>query len=254
MIHRNTETEDGIEFLSGRKARFRFECKACGRCCGEYAIMLSPYDIIRLKRATGRTTGDLVRRGTIKIERVPFKRAFGFGPVADMLDVFGVSQTDTVPVAFMGFKKDFSGTSVCEFLSPEKDGKRLCGIYEHRPGMCRLHPVGCVTIGGRRKWMYRRPLCDVNEAPERTVEEWLKISRMRPFLQANGRYLRWMRELLEQCERFPAVTGHQWRALERILYDFDPIDPHIKRINMDTIDKMFHEWLSHVKPAKRRGG
>lgn len=248
------KTKSEIEFLSGRKARFHFECKACGRCCGEYQIVLSPYDIIRLRRVTGGTTTELIRQKTIEIRRVPSKKVFGFGPIADMLDMFGISRSDTVPVAFMGLQTEESQKHVCTFLSAPKHGKRLCTIYEHRPGMCRLHPLGCVTIGNRRKWIYRRPLCETNEALGQTVEDWLRASRMRPFLAANARYLRWMRELLERCEDLSHLSDSQSETLGRILYDFDSIDPGTGRINMDTVDKMFHEWLSQIKHNKRRGG
>jgi len=245
------EPKREIEFLAGRKACFRFECKACGRCCGEYTIVLTPYDIIRLRRATGRKTMELIREGIVRVTRMPFKKAFGFGPVADIFEMFGVSQNDTVPVALLGFGIDADGKSACRFLSEAQDGKRLCAIYEHRPGMCRLHPLGCATIGGRRNWFFRRPLCDSSEGAPQTVEGWLKASRMRPFLSANARYLRWMRELLDDPENLRKITERRWRALEQILFDFDSIKTNAKRVNMDAIEKMFNEWLSGTIPKTR---
>lgn len=244
------EPEKEIEFLSGRNESFRFECRACGRCCGEYTVLLTPYDIIRLRKATGRSTGELIRGGTVRVARMPFKRAFGFGPVADMFEIFGIPQSDTVPIALLGFRNDASGKAVCEFLSPPRDGKRLCGVYEHRPGMCRLHPLGCATVGGRRRWFYRRPLCDTDDAPRQTVEGWLRASRMRPFLAANARYLRWMQKLLEDSENLPMISERRWKALEKILFNFDSAGPENKRINMDNIEGMFGEWLSQVNPKK----
>ena len=117
-----------IEFLGGRKGAFRFECKGCGRCCCEYTIVLTTYDVLRLRRATGRTTGELIAGGTVNVSRMSFKKAFGFTPVADMLDIVGVSRNDIVPMATLGFGKDISGDSACEFLSTPKAGKRLCDI------------------------------------------------------------------------------------------------------------------------------
>lgn len=246
----SSKTEREVTFLPSRSARFHFQCRACGRCCGEYRIVLSPYDILRLKRATRRTTTELIRRGTVRITREPFKKVFGFAPVADLFDMFGLSSGDTVPVAVMGFRAGASGKEECEFLSAAIDGKRLCGIYEDRPGACRLHPLGCVTAGGRRRWFFRRPLCETNEDAKQTVEEWVQTSRMRPFLRANARYLRWMRELLEECESFPSVSEREWQKLEQILYDFDSVRTGAGRITMDTIEAMFREWLSRVKARK----
>lgn len=248
MRIRETNTE--IEFLAGRKASFQFECKACGRCCGEYTIVLTPYDIIRLRRATGRSTGELIRRGTVRIERMPFKKAFGFGPVADMFEMLGVSQNDIVPIAVLGFRGETSGENICEFLSEPRNGKRLCNIYKDRPGMCRLHPLGCVKVGGRRRWFFRKPLCDTQGGKLQPVEKWLRESRVRPFLEANARYLRWTQELLEECENFDNVTDKQWAALERILFDFDSVKPGNRRINIDIIEEMFREWLTQTFPQK----
>jgi Fe-S-cluster containining protein len=216
--------------------------------------MLSPYDIIRLKRATRLTTTELVSRDIVEIERVPLKKAFGFGPVADMLDMFGLSQSDIVPVAFLGVRKDESGKHVCRFLSAANGKKRLCSIYEHRPGMCRLHPLGCITIAGKRRWIYRKPLCETDKAPEHTVEDWLQISHMRPFMTANARYLKWIRELLENTEYLPDIPERRWKALGKILYDFDTVNPITEKMTMDRIEEMFREWLSQTKHPKKRGG
>lgn len=248
MQTRNPKRE--IEFLSGRKGTFRFECEACGRCCGEYTILLTPYDIIRLRRATGKGTGELIRGGTIRITRMPFKKAFGFAPVADMFEMFGVSQHDVVPVAMLGFRSETLGETVCEFLSPPEDGKRLCTIYEHRPGMCRLHPLGCVTVGGRRRWFYRQPLCEPDEGKPQTVEQWLRESRMRPYMDANARYLRWMQELLENSERLDNVTERQWKEFEKILFDFDSIKSITKRVNIDIIEENLRKWLARTFSRK----
>lgn len=247
MVHHHKE----IEFLTGRKGAFRFECKGCARCCREYTIALTTYDVLRLKRATGRTSGELVGGGTVRISRMSFKKAFGFGPVADMLDIVGVSRNDVVPVAMLGFQKERSGGNACEFLTEPEGGKRLCTIYEDRPGMCRLHPLGCMTIGGRRKWFYRRPLCETGGGQDWTVEDWIKESRMRPFLAANARYLRWMRELLEGPGDLGNISEEDWKALEAILFDFDSVEHDRRRANLDFIEEMFHEWHSRIRPGRR---
>jgi Fe-S-cluster containining protein len=249
MNTQNSKKE--IEFLAGRKGTFLFECKACGRCCGEYTILLTPYDIIRLRRATSRKTSELIRGETIVITRMPLKQAFGFGPVADMFEMFGLSRDDAVPVARLSFSESSGGKRECAFLSAVEDGRRLCGIYKDRPGMCRLHPLGCVTIGGRRRWFYRRPLCDASSGKIRTVNEWLGESRMRPFLDANAHYLRWMRTLLEDPQFFDKATEEDWKALERILFDFDSIDAKTDRHTLHTIEKMFREWLAQTTSLKR---
>jgi hypothetical protein len=233
-----------IVFLDGRNDTFEFECGACGRCCGEFTIILTPYDIIRLRRATGHDTDELVNRGIIYIERMQFKKAFGFGPVAAMFEALGVSQNDVIPVALLGLKADSLGKSACEFLSPPGNGRRLCGVYEHRPGMCRLHPLGCVTVDGEREWFFRKPLCDAGKGKTHTVESWLDESEMEPYLEANARYLTWMQDLLGHCELFSSVAEGDWKKLEMILFGLSR--DGTTSTTMDTIEEEFRQWLSSV--------
>jgi len=237
---------DEIKFLPGKDAHFCFECRACGRCCGKFRIVVSPYDIIRLCKGTGCSTHELIERGTISIAGESFKKAFGFAPIANLFDLFGLPETDVVPIAVLRFRGgDLSGRE-CEFLSAPKEGKRLCGIYENRPTMCRLHPLGCITIGSRRRWFFRRPLCKKNSGAEQTVEGWVRESQLGPFLRANAHYLRWIRELLEQCEDFPSIAKDQWQLLGRIWYDFDSINMG-RTVSVRFLDRMFHDWLSQIK-------
>ncbi|MBI5116744.1 YkgJ family cysteine cluster protein [Candidatus Poribacteria bacterium] len=237
--------DDEITFLR-RGSSFRFECEACGRCCSEYRIILSPYDILRLRRATGLSTAELRARGTIGIKRESFKKVFGFAPIADLFEVFGLPANDVVPIATLKFQKKERGKNVCEFLAPPRDGKRLCTIYADRPGMCRLHPLGCVTIANRRQWFFRQPLCaqpgklgtsrrwrDGIVSPifqgasswcpgtEHTVSQWLRESGARPFLAANTRFLKWIQQLLGEYENLSSITEDHWKLLEQIWYDMD---------------------------------
>lgn len=237
---------DKIKFLPEKDSRFRFECRACGRCCGEFKIVLSPYDIIRLGKATGCPTHELIGRGTVSIVRESFKKTFGFAPIASLFDCFSLPGMDVIPIAILRFRGSHLAEEECEFLSAPKDSRRLCEIYENRPTMCRLHPLGCITVGSRRRWFYRRPLCEKESGAELTVKEWVRQSRLEPFLRANAHYLRWIRELLEHCDDLPSISEEQWQRLGQIWYDFDSIHTG-KTASVRFLDRMFHEWLSQVK-------
>jgi Fe-S-cluster containining protein len=239
-------------------------------------IVLSPYDIIRLRTAANLSTTRLLEQGIVHITRESFKKVFGFGPITDMFELFGVQQNDNVPVAMLSFHSVSEGKAECRFLAPEEGGRRLCGIYENRPTMCRLHPLGCVTIAGRRTWFFRHPLCGVPPHPnplpqgegwmrdeardgaEQTVKEWVLASRLTPFLRANARYLRWMRDLLDRCEVLASLPEHQWQTLATILYDFDSHDSGNprrdrqgnSRVSVSVIERMFYQWLEGVNRTR----
>jgi len=86
-----------------RGTPFSYQCNQCGRCCHDKVITLSPYDVIRLARASGISTGQVVRRYTIRR-----------GSVLRFLPQGG-----------------------CVAL----EGAR-CSLHRGRPLACRLYPLG----------------------------------------------------------------------------------------------------------------
>ncbi len=94
--------------------RFRFDChpglNCFNRCCREAVIVMSPYDILRLSRGLGLTTGEFLRRHT--------RREDEAGTL--------------LPLVLL--KPARSGG--CPFLGDEG-----CTVYGDRPAACRLFPV-----------------------------------------------------------------------------------------------------------------
>jgi Fe-S-cluster containining protein len=86
-----------------RTSPFSYQCNQCGRCCHDKVITLSPYDVIRIARATALSTGDVVRRYTIR----------------------------------RGSILRFLPEGMCAAL----DGAR-CRLHRGRPLACRLYPLG----------------------------------------------------------------------------------------------------------------
>ncbi len=86
-----------------RHTPFSYQCNQCGRCCYDKVITLSPYDVIRIARASGLSTGEVVRRYTIR----------------------------------RGSILRFLPEGMCAAL----DGTR-CSLHRGRPLACRLYPLG----------------------------------------------------------------------------------------------------------------
>ncbi len=82
-------------------------------CCRLLELALTPYDVLRLRRATGLSSGDFLERYVI-IEQ-------------DEGEVF--------PRLYLTMIDDGRGS--CPFVSQQG-----CTVYEHRPGACRAYPVG----------------------------------------------------------------------------------------------------------------
>jgi Fe-S-cluster containining protein len=92
-----------IEHNMDLASAFSYACNACGRCCHDQVIALSPYDVIAIAREAGISTGEAIRRHTIR----------------------------------RGSILKFADDGGCAAL----DGVR-CGIHRGRPLACRLYPLG----------------------------------------------------------------------------------------------------------------
>lgn len=100
-----------------RDEKFTFAChKGVGcftECCRLLDLALTPYDILRLRRATGLDSRGLLDRYVI-IEQ----------------------ETDgAFPRLYLTMVDDGRGS--CPFVSSNG-----CSVYQHRPGACRVYPLG----------------------------------------------------------------------------------------------------------------
>jgi len=82
-------------------------------CCRELELALSPYDVLRLRWATGLTSDELHRRYIIEDK----------------------SPGSCFPEFYLTMVDD--GRASCVFVTPEG-----CSIYQNRPGACRTYPLG----------------------------------------------------------------------------------------------------------------
>ncbi len=112
--------QDEPEALS-LDSRFRFHCHsglACfNQCCQAPTIVLSPYDILRLKTFLGLTSGEFLERYTLTVSE----------------------EFSQLPLVFIDAYRSSGGG--CPFL-----GAQGCTVYAHRPSACRLFPI---TMGSQ---------------------------------------------------------------------------------------------------------
>ncbi len=96
---------------------FRFNCHkniSCfTECCAGLRLILTPYDVLRMKNRLGISSGEFLDRYT------------------DM----DLKAHGRFPMARLKMRDDEGKT--CPFVTTEG-----CRIYEDRPGACRLYPVG----------------------------------------------------------------------------------------------------------------
>lgn len=150
------EKDQDLSFNAITNNRFRFRCykeiKCFTRCCRDLNLVLTPYDILRLKNRL----------------HIPS-------------DTFLENYTDTrmdqrnrFPMVYLKMRNDEEKT--CSFVS--QDG---CAVYEDRPGACRIYPVGRAATkpNGKRDtterfFMVAEKHClGFREEKEWTIEEWM---------------------------------------------------------------------------------
>lgn len=100
---------------------FTFQCHpglSCfTECCGNTTIMLSPYDILRLKRFLGLSSWDFLTQYTCLVR----------------------DEDSNLPLIILNMQQ--GAENRCPFLQPEG-----CSVYDHRPTACRYYPIGLGSL------------------------------------------------------------------------------------------------------------
>jgi Fe-S-cluster containining protein len=180
-----------------RKSPFSYICNACGLCCHNKVITLSPYDLIRLARAAGVSTREAISRFTIR----------------------------------RGSILKFSDDGACSAL----EGTR-CGVHRGRPLACRLYPLGIERIeeAHSEKFVMLEPATGSRGVygVDGDVDNFLIAQGVDEYIAANARYaslLAVFRERIAATVDFDRVEPREfWRravreALAESNYDANPL-------------------------------
>jgi len=133
---------------------FRFECgkslDCFTHCCADVVIVLTPYDVLRLKRALGMDSTGFLEKFTIS----PFVKE------------------QKIPAVILKMDPE---TKRCPFVTGEG-----CSVYGNRPWACRMYPLGVAEPRNPSPadrsfhFLVREDLCHGHERGETyTVREWL---------------------------------------------------------------------------------
>lgn len=241
-----------FEPLEGKS--FRFACRkeiACfNRCCAGLRLILTPYDILRMKHRLDLTSDRFLDEYT---------------------ETF-FEKGDRFPMVRLGMT-DGPGQT-CPFVTYEG-----CRIYEDRPGACRLYPLGRASSapGGRHRarqnfFLVREAHClGFQEEREWTPETWLSHEGLAEYLEYNDRWLEIVtaggtlgeRDALRKHQMFFMASYNldRFRAFvfESRFLDLFELDPEIRaRIAGDdrALLDMAFDWLKFSlfgEPAMKPG-
>jgi hypothetical protein len=198
-------------------------------------MVLSPYDILRMKRCLGLSSDEFLEKYTI--------------PEAD----------GTIPFPLVRLKMD-DETLKCPFVSPEG-----CTIYDDRPGPCRTYPLGRAAtstgMGVRDSYftVNESHCLGHNEEKEWTIHEWMEDQGIDEYNEMNNCWtgvithpgIMGQGGLTHQKMRMFYMVSYNLETFKRFIFEtsflekFDVGDDVIERIKTDEVEllKFGIRWL-----------
>jgi hypothetical protein len=151
---------------------FKFACHPAvpcfNACCSDLSLMLTPFDVLRLRAKLGMTSREFIARHAL-VARAPDT---GF------------------PMLRLRMREDVPG-SPCPFVTREG-----CSVYAGRPGACRTYPLGRATRTDpsgavvEQFFVVREPHCrGFEEGSSWSSGGWLKDQDLKEYNRSNDRYM-----------------------------------------------------------------
>jgi uncharacterized protein len=198
MVDLNMRVVEPIKLTP--KSRFKFRCHpgvSCfTECCGKTTIILTPYDILRLKNRLNMKAADFLAKYT----RTEYHDKSGFPMVIMDMPRFG---------------------NRCPFVQPVSG----CSLYSDRPATCRYYPVGqgtLITEEGLDEFYFfvREEHCrGYEEDAEWTVASWREDQGVDKYDEMNRE---WKIMMLRRAEDGGPVTDERGNKLfAMVMYDLD---------------------------------
>jgi hypothetical protein len=199
---------------------FHFNCTAAlscfGDCCRDLNQAITPYDVFRLKKGFGLSSGDFFDRYA---ERHT-------GPES------GLPVVTLRPAPGSGRR--------CPFISPEG-----CGIYPHRPASCRAYPLARVLSRSRTTGRLSENYLLVRETHclgfgkegGKSVREWIETQGLIPYNTENDRFL----DVIAARNRRPGpIDPALSDRIFTLLYLFEAADPGILRTHIEAVVRLLN--------------
>jgi Fe-S-cluster containining protein len=158
---------------------FTFRCgpdlKCFTECCRDVTIVLTPYDLIRLKRALGVDSSELLEKYTIRLQQ----------PGQEFPIVVLKMDEESKQCPFLSTPLPDGRGSVTDGFRERSAG---CGIYPDRPWACRMYPLGAAepkTPAGNDQpfhFVIHEELCKGHgEGSSLSVRDWMTSQRIEEF-------------------------------------------------------------------------
>lgn len=197
---RDAPQREGPGFSPLEGSSFRFACHpqvpCFNECCADLRLVLTPYDILRMKSRLGMDSGEF-------------------------LDKYTAAALDTgSPFPMLRLKMIENGRRPCPFVREEG-----CGIYPDRPGACRLYPLGrgaSAESKGRQHEFYflvKEDHCKgFEQSRQWALGEWLEDQGVSIYNEMNRP---WMEIVTSRSPRLKNLNPQSLGMFHMASYDLD---------------------------------
>ncbi len=208
-----------------KNEEFRFACHpdvpCFTECCRDLNLMLTPYDLLRIRKALGMSSSDFIDKYTY----LDFQKPSGF------------------PVLFLRMRENSEKT--CPFLS--KEG---CSIYKDRPSACRIYPVARATkfhpVHGvllEAFYLIRESHCRGFEQKKSwTVSEWLDDQELGEYLAINDKWT----EVVMHPSLKKGLSNQQRQFVYTLCYNMDALKKIVLSGRLNSIFDLSEDYISRI--------
>ncbi len=142
-----------------RENRFSFKCHpgvpCFTKCCQDITIVLTPYDVLRLKNGLGISSDEFLEKHTLIVPQ----------------------EKSLIPMVILKMNED---DKRCPFVS-----KTGCSVYNDRPWSCRMYPLD-VNDDGTFSLITDRSKClGLEENDTWKISDWLSDQKIDPYEEMN---------------------------------------------------------------------
>lgn len=190
-------------------------------CCADLNMPLTPYDVLRLRRALGNAGGDA-------------------GGAADQplsSETFITSHTRVSQYPHSGFpilylKMLDNLYKTCPFVTDQG-----CGVYLDRSSACRTYPLGRATKEDEngdtveRFFLVRETHCKgFDESGDWTAAEWFSDQGLQVYNRFNDRYMKLMARFLSSVGKGEILSPKHVTLCLLALYELDRFGDFIRQV------------------------
>jgi len=196
--------EDVLEPLDPG-ACFRFACHPSVRCftdcCRDLNLMLTPYDVLRLKRNLGLDSSDFLDRYALRVTDPDWQ----------------------IPV--LKLRMEEAPPHPCPFVVSAG-----CRVYADRPGACRAYPLGraarrargpgACAVTEEKHFLVKEPHCHgFEESTEWTADGWMENQGLEVYNRKNDRWMAFLTRYRPGADG--QLTAKQWQMFFMACYSLD---------------------------------